>query len=201
MSDLIGGISMHYDKQEVHQSQRILNAAFDHISKKGYANVSLREIADEAGVVLSQLNYYYKNKEGLLVEVIRMTMKKYMNEVKGILIIGSTAKEKLNNLICYFQGTLRKNQNLFRLLFDLTSMAMWSESFGNLLNELFDDLAQLIEDNILNIATPEFKLSGYTTHTTARMIFGALFGTSIQVLLNPDEKELPEALSVIGSML
>ena len=180
---------------------RSLNSAFDHISKKGYASVSLREIAEDAGVVLSQLNYYFKNKEGLLVEVIRMTMGKYIREVKEILVTGSTAKEKMNNLIGYFQYTLRENPNLFRLLFDLTSMAMWSESFGNLLNEMFDDLAQLIEDNILNFTTPEFKLSDYTSHTVARMIFGALFGTSIQVLLNPDEKELPEALNVIGTLL
>lgn len=188
-------------KQEVHQSQRILNSAFDYISKKGYANVSLREIADDAGVVLSQLNYYYINKEGLLIEVIRMTIKKYMDEVSGILKIGSTTNEKMSNLIDYFQDTLRDNKNLFKLLFDLTSMAMWSDNFAKLLNELFDGLAQLIEDNILNIATPDYKLASYTSHTIARMIFGALFGTSIQILLNPNEKELPKALDVIGTML
>jgi AcrR family transcriptional regulator len=50
------------------QAERIFNAAFKCISTKGYANVSLRDIANEAGVVLSQLNYY-KNKEGLFKKV------------------------------------------------------------------------------------------------------------------------------------
>ena len=188
-------------EHEVRQSQRILNSAFDFISKRGYANVSLREIADDAGVVLSQLNYYYVNKEGLLIEVIRMTIKKYMDEVNVILKIGSTAHVKMSNLVGYFQDTLRNNKNLIRLLFDLTSMAMWSDNFANLLNELFDGLAQLIEDNILNIATPDYKLASYTSQTIARMIFGALFGTSIQILLNPNEKELPKALDVIKAIL
>lgn len=58
------------------QSQKILDTAFKCISERGYANVSLRDIANEAGVVLSQLHYYYKNKEGLFTEVIKVMGKK-----------------------------------------------------------------------------------------------------------------------------
>jgi len=53
------------ETNEQTQSGKILLAAYSCISTSGYANVSMRNIADEAGVVLSQLNYYYKNKEGL----------------------------------------------------------------------------------------------------------------------------------------
>ncbi|MBS3973119.1 MAG: helix-turn-helix transcriptional regulator, partial [Erysipelotrichia bacterium] len=60
------------------QPEKILIAAFEVISSKGYANVSTRDIADKAGVVLSQLNYYFKNKEGLFKEVVRMMVDKYL---------------------------------------------------------------------------------------------------------------------------
>jgi len=53
------------------QSEKILSAAYGCISTRGYANVSLRDIADEAGVALSQLHYYYKSKEGLFKEVVQ----------------------------------------------------------------------------------------------------------------------------------
>jgi len=75
----------------------ILNAAFECISSKGYANVSLRDIADEAGVVLSQLNYYYKNKEGLFTEVIKMMIRKYRQEVEYHLRMAQHQKKKLLN--------------------------------------------------------------------------------------------------------
>ncbi len=44
-------------------SQKILNTAFECLSIRGYANVSIRNIADEAGVALGQMTYYYRNKE------------------------------------------------------------------------------------------------------------------------------------------
>lgn len=66
------------ETDKLNQSEKILLAAFKCISSKGYANVSLRDIADEAGVVLSQLNYYYKNKEGLFTEVVKMMIGKYL---------------------------------------------------------------------------------------------------------------------------
>jgi AcrR family transcriptional regulator len=68
------------EETNVSQAQKILNAAFKCISERGYANVSLRDIADEAGVVLSQLNYYFKNKEGLFKEIVKTLARQYLHE-------------------------------------------------------------------------------------------------------------------------
>lgn len=188
---------MNNEMEKANQSQKILLAAFECISSKGYANVSLRDIADEAGVVLSQLNYYYKNKEGLFTEVTNMMMQKYLQEVESHLSKGTTAKEKILSLIMYFQEMLDENPKLFRLLYDFTSMALWSASFGKLLRSLFEDLANLIEKHVLNNIPAKSNLRGYTPKSIARMLFGAMFGTAIQVILDPQEKKLPEALRAI----
>lgn len=182
---------------KMNQSQKILIAAFECVSSRGYANVSLRDIADEAGVVLSQLNYYYKNKEGLFTEVIKMMMQKYLQEVENHLKKGTTAKEKISSLIIYFQEMLAENPELFRLLYDFSGMALWSATFGELLRNLFNDLANLIEKYVLNNIAIKGNLRGYSSKSIARMIFGAMFGTAIQVILDPQEKKLPEALKAV----
>ena len=56
--------------------------SFECISTKGYANVSMRDIAMRQ-VVLSQLNYYFKNKEGLFKEVVRMMIDKYLRDIEN----------------------------------------------------------------------------------------------------------------------
>lgn len=71
----------------------------------------MREIADEAGVVLSQIHYYYKNKEGLFVEVIKLMMNDYLVEIEDHLKNGITPKEKISGLIIYFQEVLRGKPN------------------------------------------------------------------------------------------
>jgi len=188
---------MNREMEEMKQSQKILIAAFECISSKGYANVSLREIADEAGVVLSQLNYYYKNKEGLFTEVIKMVMQEYLLEVENHLKNGATAKEKIAALVQYFQEVLEEKPKLFRLLYDFTSMALWSEPFSTLLRNLFEDISKLIENQVLNNIPVKSNSKEYSAKSIARMLFGAMFGTAIQVILDPQEKKLPEALNAI----
>ncbi|HWQ42996.1 MAG TPA: TetR/AcrR family transcriptional regulator, partial [Desulfosporosinus sp.] len=126
------------NEAEASQSQRILNAAFKCISTRGYANVTLRDISDEANVVLSQLNYYYKNKEGLFIEVMKMLAQQYLHDIENTLKKGISPDEKVAELIKYFQDIMKKKPELFKLLFDLISMALWSTSLRELFSNLFD---------------------------------------------------------------
>lgn len=182
------------------QSQRILNAAFTCISTKGYANVSLRDIADEAGVVLSQLNYYYKNKEGLFSEVVKMLAQQYLSEIEDILKNETLDNEKMGRLIQYFQEILKNKPELFKLLFDLSSMALWSDSLRVLLNTLYNDVTKLIEKYVLHGLSKE-ESECHSSAALPRIIFGALFGTSIQVMLARDQEDMIDSLSEIQIIL
>jgi len=177
------------------QPEKILIAAFEVISSKGYANVSTRDIADKAGVVLSQLNYYFKNKEGLFKEVVRMMVDKYQHEIEETLKKEESPKEKARSLIKYFTEMLKYNPELFRLLYDFTGLALWSPVFSNLLSDLFKELSDMIEKYIVNNFQMK-ELKGYSTKSLSRLILGSMFGTGIQVLLDYDE-DLPEALNAI----
>ncbi|HHV73436.1 MAG TPA: TetR/AcrR family transcriptional regulator [Thermoanaerobacterium sp.] len=184
-------------EDKISQSQKILNAAYKCISKKGYANVSLRDIANEAGVVLSQLNYYFGNKEGLFAEVIKMMINKYLHEINEALDIGETARDKMASLIKFFKEMLNNNPELFRLLYDLTGLAIWSSSFSSLLRNLFNEISNMIEEKILNKSNLNDNLKNYSSKSVARMILGAMFGTAIQVILDSDEGDISNALNAV----
>ena len=192
---------MNNELKKANQYERILQTAFECISSKGYANVSMRDIADEAGVALSQLTYHYKNKDGLLTEVIKMMIQEYLIEVEEHLRKGVTPKEKLSDLITYFQEVLEENPKLFKMFYDFTSMSLWSAQFSNLLRNLFDNLVNLIEKYVLDDIPLKSNLRTYTPKSIARMLLGAMFGTAIQVILDPQEKKLPEALNAIELLL
>ncbi len=49
---------------------RILNAAFRRLNDEGYAALSLREIAKDAGVNHALINYHFRSKEQLVVAVL-----------------------------------------------------------------------------------------------------------------------------------
>ena len=53
--------------------QRLLAAATDLFARKGYAATTVREIVDSARVTKPVLYYYFTNKEGIYLELMRQT--------------------------------------------------------------------------------------------------------------------------------
>ncbi len=49
---------------------RILEAAFAELAAKGYAALSMREIAKRAGVTHALINYHFRTKDQLVIEVL-----------------------------------------------------------------------------------------------------------------------------------
>ena len=187
--------------EKTSQSQKILQTAFQCLSTRGYANVSMRDIADEAGVALSQLNYYYKNKEGLFTEVVKMMMHQYLHEIEVKLKSTKNAKEKVASLVRYFDELIRKKPELLRLFIDFTAQSLWLPSFRRQLKNLFADLSEMIEKSILAGAVINKNLSGCSSKSVAKLLLGALYGTSIQIMLDSDEDKTFDSLNLVGMIL
>ena len=169
---------------------RILNTAFECLSEHGFANVSMRDIAKESGVALSQVTYYYGTKENLLLEVIDMMIEEYTAEFEQSAAALGGRKQKLGALIAYFKELIKTRPKLLKLFVDLTAQAMWVPSFREKIDSMFKKLAAIIQTGITGDEESEAKL-----------IFGALYGTSVQILLeNSAEKEY-ELLSKASSLL
>lgn len=182
-------------------SEKILVTAFECLSTRGYANVSMRNIADEAGVALSQLTYYYKNKERLFTEVIGMMMDQYLREIETTLESATDTKDKIVSLVRFFKELIRNKPDLLRLFIDFTAQALWIPSFRGQLDSLFNTLTEIIERNLPMDKTINKGSLAYSPKCLAKLIFGALFGTSIQIILGSDQDSAFESLNLAESLL
>lgn len=175
--------------KKTNQSEQILDAAYKCISSKGYANISLRNIANEAGVALSQLHYYFGSKKDLFREIIKRMIKKYLTEFEYHLEKESTSKDKITSIIKYFQKVLKNDPELFKLLYDLSSLALWSDSFKDLLSNLFKDLTEMIEECVANSNSLKDNLKEYNSDSLARIILGSALGIALQFSLDSNNNE------------
>ena len=62
------------DKEVTDTRSKIMKAAVHMIGREGNLGVTIREIADKAGVNIAAINYHFSSKENLLEEVERYTM-------------------------------------------------------------------------------------------------------------------------------
>ena len=60
-----------------HIRQNILNAALPLFYAKGYSKVTIREIADDSHVGLSNIYNYYNSKENIYIQSIKIDGKPY----------------------------------------------------------------------------------------------------------------------------
>jgi AcrR family transcriptional regulator len=184
-------------KQETPTAQRILLAAFKCISTKGSASVSLRDIADEAGVVLSQLNYYYDNREQLFAAVLRWMKEDYISRVEAGMDSFSTVNEKARFLINYNQDLLQTNQRLYRAFLDFFGLALWSQSFKKEMNGFLNDILRVIEKQI----DPRTARDTHSPAALATMILGTTFGIAMQYLMNPEREGILRGFDILLSVL
>ena len=181
---------------QMNQSSMILQSARDCLTKKGYAHVSLRSIANEAGVALSQLHYYYGSKKELYRAVVMDLVKEYIEDFSKEL--ETSSKSPLVTFVKYVQDMVKEKPDIFKLLFDLSSMALWSNEFKTLLNNLMVEISELI---IKCIPTSNIT-ERYSKETVAKALTGAILGIALQYTLDPDENEdTLDAMTIIPELL
>ncbi|MBE3597479.1 MAG: TetR family transcriptional regulator [Limnochordaceae bacterium] len=173
-------------------SATILDAAYRCLAREGYAAVSMRQIAREAGVALSQLHYYFQSKERLFIEVMRRTTEQHLQEVVSWL--GQlSADQRLNGLVRMVRAKLREDPGWFRLLFDFSSLAFHDAEVRRQLRRLFEEVADEAASRFAGLwqapsaGTLRSRLAGLSPQTLGRIFVATLYGLALQVLMETDE--------------
>jgi AcrR family transcriptional regulator len=76
---------------------KIISAFHDCILRKGYADTSITDIAGEAGLSLSHLLYYYKNKDEILIDLAIDHHRKALDSIK--FDAPATPREKIETVV------------------------------------------------------------------------------------------------------
>jgi TetR/AcrR family transcriptional regulator len=77
----------------------ILNRSAELFSEHGYDRASMSKIAEACGVSKANLYHYYKDKEGLLFDVIRFHLKELLDVIEDANRIDLPAQDRLRELV------------------------------------------------------------------------------------------------------
>jgi len=100
-------------KSEESAEQKIIEAARKLFTEKGFDSVKTRDIANEAGINLALLNYYFRSKEKLFEIIMAENMQKFFMSIVGIINNEETSiKEKVQQLVDRYIDMLLHNPEL-----------------------------------------------------------------------------------------
>ncbi|EMT50184.1 transcriptional regulator [Brevibacillus borstelensis AK1] len=157
------------------------------LAEKGYASVSLRDIARESGVSLGILHYYFASKEDLLLSVISGYKERFLQELEEDLILGPVTgwQTRLSSLL---RKVMTEDRNLHRLWYDLQVQAMYVDAFRQPVREIRERLYTLISRMLEKLLSEKGQNTPPPSQEWVHLLYTALDGMFFQALLMEPEQ-------------
>jgi AcrR family transcriptional regulator len=171
------------------QQNEILETARELFWHKGYDGTSLKDIASSCGFETSNVYYYYKNKEEILYETLRIELDKLVDDTKQL--EEDSLKNPVERLKAFIDTEVKKHLGEHRLQGMLTDSelshlsAKHKRKIVELRNKHDDILSRIISDGITQgyFRDIDVKLTVYTISSAiirSRIWFSPTGRVSIQ---------------------
>ena len=116
---LIVRLDKHPKSQDLAVRERLLKAAIELFSRKGYSATTTREIVAAAGVTKPVLYYYFRNKEGIYLELMRGTYEKFNALLNTSRCEQGSATERVLRLSDQVFSLFIENLEVARLMYSI----------------------------------------------------------------------------------
>ncbi len=118
------------EREKLRQRQEILASAVELFSEKGYHNVSMHEIAEEAEFAIGTLYKFFRNKEDLYKALILGQAEKFHDALTKAIQEPDDEIERLRNYVRAKGSVFRANVSVIRLYFAETGGASFNVMAG-----------------------------------------------------------------------
>lgn len=141
---------------EASTEEKIIDAARNIFTKKGFLATTVRDIATEAETNLAMVNYYFRSKEKLFAVIMDETIKRLFDKIEPVLNNEHTSlSEKIKTCVGYYIDHLNENPDfpffmVNEVMAGSTKLPMIS-NMRTLINSNFaDQLKALKKDGQIN---------------------------------------------------
>ncbi|HKR99496.1 MAG TPA: TetR/AcrR family transcriptional regulator [Candidatus Dormibacteraeota bacterium] len=177
---------------------QIVRAATIVLSRKGYGETSLKDVAREAGVAPGLLHYYFESKQELLLEVVVALEREMTRDWQAAVSELDDPLERIVAALDHAAHRCSEQPEFFRLLFDLYDLGLTSPAIRVRCAEMWQRFIDDIEAEVRQVLgrLPAYAL--VPPRDLAGAIAGAIDGIALSgLVLQQSPRELYHALKVL----
>jgi AcrR family transcriptional regulator len=179
----------------------ILDAARSRLLADGYAGLSTRKVAEEAGVPLSQLHYHFGSKQGLILALFEEENQRRLVRQQRLYAEDAPLWQRYERACDYLEDDL--DSGYVRVLQEMIAAGWSNKELGNSVRELLEGWFALLGDVARETERRHGPLGPFTAQETATLIGTSFIGSESLLLLGFDREVLPirSALRRIGVLI
>ena len=180
---------------------RIIEAARSRLLADGYAGLSTRKVAEEAGVPLSQLHYHFGSKGGLIMALFEMENQQRLTRQIHMYAEDRPLWQRYEQACDFLEDDLESGY--VRVLQELVAAGWSNAEIGAAVRELLGDWIALLTEVAREAERRHGPLGPFTAEELATLIASAFFGSEALLLLGFDRDAMPirSALRRIGVLI
>lgn len=168
--------------------KQIIEGFFKIVAEKGFANASIREITEAAGVSKGVLHHYFTNKEAMVLGVLDYVVTTYTAEFHEEITSYTSATDRMKFLFSWFLDLKRFDLEFSRAWMEFWVLSKTNPAISEALTGCYRAVKSLIAEIIRDgIKAGEFR--EVDPDITANLILGSLEGGT--VLWVVDKEAMP----------
>src|SRR5713226_5957799 len=171
--------------------EKILQAAFAVLSRQGYENASIKDIAEEAGVAQGLVHYYFKSKQQLVIAVLFEVCKKMD-------VYTAEGTEGAMAAFENFKVLLRTRPDAHSLYIQLIGVGLHDKEIGAGIRENIRTERAHVEDLARQVLA-EREADPRPAGAIAGAGWGGVLGIMVQKMVDP-EFNADEAVDALAAM-
>jgi len=158
---------------------QIIKATLLCINKQGYNNLSMQDVAKQAGISKGIIHYYFKNKQDLMASLLEMIL----TEIEVLLLKIDTEKSAYNQLLQFFDiyfHYISKNKDKYSINIDFWSQINQIKIYKDILLNHYNKVDG-ITLGIINFGINEKKFTHSNPKTVSILIIAMIEGIFLQI--------------------
>jgi Transcriptional regulator len=183
------------DKGDLRREQ-ILEAARVTLTRVGFEKITTRRIAEEAGVNIATLHYYFGTKEALLTEAVRYAFRRAERRLRDAIESAPTATKALEKAFDTTWEMVRERFGILR--YDLTVRGFRDRSAQQEAQAVYKGYQRLAEEIVTrHVASGGTLAPGITAPALAHYLVSGLDGVILRHALDEDDEAARRSFDLI----
>jgi AcrR family transcriptional regulator len=179
----------------------IIDAARRRLLADGYAGLSTRKVAEEAGVPVSQLHYHFGSKQGLILALFAEENQRRLERQTRMYAEDAPLWQRYERACDFLEDDL--DSGYVRVLQEMIAAGWSNAELGAAVRELLGGWVALLAEVARETERRHGPLGPCTAEELAALVAAAFFGSESLLLLGFDREVLPirSALRRVGVLI
>ena len=198
MTDAASGSAMYRKPEKV---EAIIRAASRAVARKGYAQVSLRDVAEGAGVPKSLLHYYFKDKNQLMEALLRFLNRRYVKIIDRVARLPLSTSEKLERGFEEFQKFTAREPKWMLMILDLLVQAVHRPEGKKEAYSLYEEVSGIITRVLQKERDADGERGEIDEAVMSSLIVATMIGLGVLFILDKQATDFSLANTYFQRML